>query len=661
MNPRRGTCLTATVLAIALLTGAAAPDDRALLDATKRGDVAAVRLLLEDGADPNAARGDGLTALHVAAQAGNLEIAKLLIGAGAEVAATTRIGGYMPMHLASGAAQASVVGALIEAGADPGAVTTASGATPLHLAAKAFSGESTVRVLLEHGARVNAVEASAGQTPLMFAASYGRTAAIRELLTHGADPAIRTEVVDVLKRMVIDEEAQVRLREARTEIRRSSPEGTNRALTSAELQAAIAAQREFLRSDEAIEKLLEDFHPDDLARRRVYGGSTVIGDCYDNALCESATDVEFLARPWWETLVGKTGGMTALLHATREGHIEVAEALLEGGADIDQISGGDGSSPLVIATQNGRFDLAMVLIERGANPNLATHTDGVSPLFGVMQTQWANFTSHPQPRAHDNQQSSYMDVLNALLEAGADPNVRIKTHLWYWEFGTRAGLDIAGATPFWRAAFALDMEAMKVLAAYGADPSIPTKWNEIGMRASRQEDGRTGDDSGLSPLPENTPNMYPIHASAGGGWLGFIAIDMNQVPNNFINAVKYLVEEHGADVSVRNSWGYTPLHYAAARGDDDLIEYLVSRGADLKAISRLGQSTVDMARGGGAGYHYRAAFPETVKLLLSLGAEFRCLDTHFRGTGAHCAGSGVPQFEGVIGREEAVSPTIRRR
>jgi ankyrin repeat protein len=633
MSPKRGACLTAAVFAIAALNGAVAPDDPTLLmEATQQGDVEAVRSLLEDGADPNADQGDGLTALHLAAQAGKLDIAKLLIGAGAEISATTRIGGYMPIHLASGAAHASVVGTLIEAGADPGAVTTASGATPLHLAAKAFNGESTVRRLLEHGARVNPVETSAGQTPLMFAASYGHTAAIRELLSHGADPAITTEVVDVLERMAIDTEAEAQLREARTEVRRRSPDGTSRALTPTEGQVAVALQREFLRSNENIEKLLENFNPDGLARRGSYG----------------PTDMEILVRPWWETLVGRTGGMTALLHAAREGHVEAMEALLDGKAEIDQVSGGDGSSPLVIATQNGHFDLAMVLIERGADPNLTTRTDGVAPLFGVMQTQWANFTSHPQPRAQDEQQHTYMDVLNALLEAGADPNVRIKTHLWYWEFGTRAGLDIAGATPFWRAAFALDLEAMKLLAAYGADPSIPTKWNEVGMRAGRQEDGRSGDDSGLPPLPEGTPNMYPVHAAAGGGWLGFIAIDMNQVPDNFFNAVKYLVEEHGADVSVPNSWGYTPLHYAAARGDNELIEYLVSKGADLGAVTRLGQSTVDMARGGGAGYHYRAAFPETVELLLGLGAEFRCIDTHFRGTGAYCAGSGVPPFPGAI-------------
>ena len=79
-----------------------------------------------------------------------------------------------------------------------------------------------------------------------------------------------------------------------------------------------------------------------------------------------------------------------------------------------------------------------------------------------------------------------------------------------------------------------------------------------------------------------------FHAAAGGGWIGFIAIDQNQVPGNFLNVVKYLVEEHGADVGLANSWGYTPLHYAAARGDVAMIDQKIDRGA--QAVNRLVQT-----------------------------------------------------------------------
>jgi ankyrin repeat protein len=348
--------------------------------------------------------------------------------------------------------------------------------------------------------------------------------------------------------------------------------------------------------------------------------------------------------------------MTALLHAAREGHIEVAEALLDGGADIDQVSG-DGSTPLVLALINGQFDLAMMLIERGADPSRATDTDGVSPLFAVLQTQWAlRFTLQPQPRAHDNQRTQHLEVLNALLEAGADPNARLKTHLWHWEWEGKMGVDITGATPLWRAAFAQDVEAMKALLAHGADPFIPTRWPEVGLRPRRTPDGRQQEDSGLPHLLEGAPNMYPIHAAAGGGYMGLGAFQQNNVPSAFLDAVKFLVEL-GADVDIPDGWGYTPLHYAAVRGGNDVIEYLVAQGADVAAMSRLGQSPVDMARGGMGGFFLRNSYPQTVELLQGLGSPFLCLSTHFRDTGTHCSGSGVPPFE-EMSVYEAQPPTL---
>ena len=251
-----------------------------------------------------------------------------------------------------------------------------------------------------------------------------------------------------------------------------------------------------------------------------------------------------------------------------------------------------------------------------------------------------------------------MAVLNALLEAGADPNTRLKTHLWHFEWEGKMGLDITGATPFWRAAFAQDLDAMKALAAKGADPNIPTIWPEPGMRRGRQEDGRLQEDSGLPLFVEGTPNMYPIHAAAGGGYMGLGAFQQNNVPNNFLESVKYLIEEQDVDMNLADSWGYVPLHYASVRGGNDLIEYLMLKGANVKAVSRLGQSTADMASGGRAGYFSRTHYPETAKLLQELGSELKCLDTHFRGTGDYCPGSGAAPFEHLTEEEGAGTPTL---
>ncbi len=70
-------------------------------------------------------------------------------------------------------------------------------------------------------------------------------------------------------------------------------------------------------------------------------------------------------------------------------------------------------------------------------------------------------------------------------------------------------------------------------------------------------------------------------------------------------------------MDARDLNAYTPLHHAAARGDDELIRYLVDRGADPMVVSRQGQTTADMANGP---YQRIQPFPETIALLESLGA-----------------------------------------
>ncbi len=621
----------AVVLAGSAPLPRSAPSDSAIIEAARRGDAEAVRSLLDGGADVNTAQGDGMTALHWAAERGHAEVADLLLSAAADVEAKTRIGSYTPLHVASRGGHAPIVVRLLEAGADPDAVTTSSGVTPLHLAAAAVGGTDAVVALLASGADANARENSAGQTPLMFAAGSNREGAVRALLSGGADPGLSTRVVDVLANLALDREASRRFRAALGETRTAPaaefyPPDVQAALddgrSASDVQAAIRVQREFLRSGYDVGEV--DAYSLARINPEYPGGPDVVHP------------------PYRETLVGNTGGMTALLHAAREGHIEATAALLEGGAEVNQLSAADRTSPLLMASLNGQFDLAIVLLAHGADPDLAASTDGATPLFAVLQTQWAPRSNYPQPRAQDRQIAEHMDVLRALLEAGAEPNIRLKTHLWYWEYGlTKMGIDLTGATPFWRATFAQDLAAMKLLVAHGADPNIPTSWPAVGMRERRQPDGRQQEDSALPYIPEGAPNAHPIHIAAGGGYLGLGAFSIRNAPDQFLPAVKYLVEEHGADVNLSDSWGYRPLHYAASRGDNDLIRYLVSQGSDVTAITRLGQSTADMARGGRAGFFKRVGYPETVELLIGLGASFECLHTHFLDTGDVCPGAGV--------------------
>jgi ankyrin repeat protein len=622
MSAVRPLTTTVAVLVVAVLSSAAVSVDTALVDAARRGETAVVQSLLTNGADVNAAQGDGISALHAAAEHGHVDVVRMLITAGAALEATTRIGQYTALHLASRRGHGPVVQALADAGGDVNATTSNSGVTPLHLAASAVGGEAAVVTLLNHGARIDAREASAGQTPLMFAAAYDRAAAVGELLRGGADPSITTKVIDVLRSLAIDREAGRRLQQMMTSLRAIDGEPEDWEPTPAQVWTAVQAQREFLLSDDPI----GDFSPSELVNHRSdYPGGPDVA-----------------RPPYRETLVGQTGGMTALLHAAREGHLESARALLDGGADIDQVSGGDRTSPLLIASLNGQFDVALLLVERGANPDLAASTDGATPLFAVLQTHWAPKSNYPQQRAQDHQRAEHLDVLWALLEAGANPNPRLNTHLWYWEYGlTKLGVDLQGATPFWRATFAQDLEAMRLLATYGADPDVPTSWPAAGMRERRQQDGRQQEDSGLPTIPEGVPNAYPVHVAAGGGWIGLGAFSVRSVPDQFMAALKYLIDEHGADVDLRDSWGYTALHYAASRGDNEMIRYLVEQGADVGAITRLGQSTADMARGGRAGFFTRVAYPETVELLESLGSTLECLHTHFLDTGDFCPGAGT--------------------
>ena len=547
--------LSAMMLAAGPTAGAAA-----VVDAAMSGNREAVRALLKDGADVNTAQADGMTALHWAAQKGDVELARLLLYASANVRATTRIGGYTPLLIASRNGDASMIEALLDGGADANNATS-NGTTALMLAAAAGRNDA-VKLLLAKGANVNAKENVKGETALTFAAAYGRLDVVRELTAHKADVSATTNVQDL-------------------------------ATFAKEEQERLLAER---------------------------GAQQGRGGRAGEGRGPQGPQIPGVTRQYnYTELVAYWGGFAPLHLAARQGYIDVANALLDAGADVNQRTTGDQSTALVVAIVNGRFDLAKQLLDRGADPNLAQANNGVTPLYAALNCQWSDKALYPQPRAFEQQRNSYLDLMKALLEKGADPNARLTRKVWYSQYDfDQSGVDESGATPFFRAAYAADVDGMKLLLQYGADPFVTTMRTPGRVRTG-DVTREVQDVSPLPPVPPGGPAISPLLAASGEGYgEGFAANHHHHSPAGMMPAVKFLVEEVGIDVNAKDHDGNTAVHNAAARGDNEMILYLVSKGADVKQVNREGKTTVDMANGP---VQRISPFPDTIKLLEGMGVK----------------------------------------
>jgi uncharacterized protein len=401
----------------------------------------------------------------------------------------------------------------------------ADGSTALHWAAERDDLDSA-ELLIEAGARVSA-KTREGVTPLQLAAINGSAAMLGRLLRAGADAnapltaagdtalmmAARTGKIDAIRALL----------EANANVNATESWGGTTALMWAVAEGHVDATARLIAAGADVNARS---HYVAAANGRGFEGRTPLANRTE------AKPEEFAS-----------GWLTPLMLAAREGHVGVARLLVGAGADIDAVAG-DGKTALAIAIFDGSYELASFLVDNHADVNKAD-AQRFTPLFwAVDRRNMETAPSFPWMVTLDP-----LPLIRKLLDAGANPNAVVNnTPRGRMREGSPR---IVFATALMRAAFAGDLELVKLLLDRGADPKI----------ASR--DGET-----------------MLSAAAG---LAFIhGYHRGKSAEERLQVVKLFVEL-GDDVNQPDDYGITPLMAAANYGAVGIIQYLIDAGADLGA------------------------------------------------------------------------------
>jgi ankyrin repeat protein len=281
------------------------------------------------------------------------------------------------------------------------------------------------------------------------------------------------------------------------------------------------------------------------------------------------------------------GAMSPLLYAARDGRLEVARLLVTAGADVNQTDANE-ITPLISAIVNNRPDVARFLMEHGADIHAADWY-GRTPLWAAVETRNMDVDNATFVNSIDRE--PFLDLIKTLLARGVDPNVRTKEvppirRQFLRTTGSLEWVDFTGMTPFLYAARAGDVTVMRLLLEHKADPHIPT-----------------------------FAGTTPLMAAAGINWVFDQTYD--EGPEKLLEAVK-LCHELGMDVNATNSMGLTALMGAANRGSDEIIKFLVEKGARLDPKDNEGRTALTWAEGVFLATHPAKPKSSSIALLKSL-------------------------------------------
>jgi ankyrin repeat protein len=289
----------------------------------------------------------------------------------------------------------------------------------------------------------------------------------------------------------------------------------------------------------------------------------------------------------------QTGGLTALLYATRSGCYRCAVSLVKAGADVNKPNP-DGVTPLINALDTKSFDIAMFLLDKGANPN-TWDMSGRTPIYvAVDMNSFRAPTGGFGGRVAERPPTTVkaMEVVNRLLAMGVDVNHQLTRKRPYGAGrGRFEDYDLRGGVgPLFVATMRQDHEAMEALLAHGAEVDLNNvlQMTPLMIAAGMSATGRGGG-GGPGGAPAGDVQARAIQS-----------IDLLLAAGANINARVTDSRTHTAKIMAyvqgRDQEGRTALFAAAEGGRDRVVKHLLERGADPTVRDAAGKTALDIAR-----------------------------------------------------------------